>query len=208
MALGFSPRSIVPDYIRYNAMGALGGTWSDRDHVDITFVALADLEYTKTGWFLFETGLPPDLHFDAALGQPGPRPGKGRKRGLCLRLFFPEADIGLRELTTNNAGLCAAIDKIYSEFELAPERAQGLVPLVECVDIVKSESSFGTIYDPVPAIVAWQSRPHELTPAPVAPAPRPKSSALALARNDLDDEIPFITCDPAVEPYLKRRSVA
>jgi hypothetical protein len=47
---------------------------------------------------LFETGLPPDLHWDASLGQPELRPGKGHKRGLCLHLFFPEAGIGLREL--------------------------------------------------------------------------------------------------------------
>jgi hypothetical protein len=114
MALGFGPRSSADfaPYLRYNAMGARGGTWSDRDHDDIVFVALTDLEHIKTGWLLFETGLPPGLYWDASQGQPGPRPGKGHKRGLCLRMFFPEAGIGLRELTTNNAGVCAAIDKI------------------------------------------------------------------------------------------------
>jgi hypothetical protein len=213
MALGFAPRSTSTDfapYVRYNAMGVRGGTWSDRDHDDIAFVALADLEHVRTGWLLFETSLPPDIQWDAALGQPGPRPGKGHKRGLCLRLFFPEAGIGLRELTTNNAGLCAAIDKIYSEFESAPERAQGLVPLVDCTDVIKSESTFGTIFDPVLAIVGWQPRPHELAPprAAASPTPPPRQTALAPVRDDLDDAIPFITCDPAAEPYLRRRSVA
>jgi len=59
----------------------------------------------------------------------------------------------LRKLTTNNAGLCTAIDKIYREFEFAPERAQKLVPLVECADTIPSNTTFGTIYDPVLAIV-------------------------------------------------------
>jgi hypothetical protein len=178
--------------VRYNAMGVRGGIWSDRDHDDIAFVALSDLEHIRTGWLLFETGLPPDLHWDASLGQPGPRPGKGHKRGLCLRLFFPEAGIGLRELTTNNAGVCAAIDKIYSEFEFAPERAQGLVPLVECTDVISSETSFGAIFDPVLAIVGWRPRPHELAPPPPAaknaPQPPPRPPTLALGR-DLD--VPF-----------------
>jgi hypothetical protein len=193
MALGFEPRSTSADYIRYNAMGARGGTWSDRDHDDIAFVALCDLENVRTGWLLFETGLPPDIHWDVALGQAGPRPGKGHRRGLYLRLFFPEAGVGLRELTTNNAGVCAAIDKIYTEFELAPERAQGLVPLVEVVDTVTSESNFGTIFDPVFAIVGWRPRPHELTPPPPpSTAPKPKLAALALGHDDdLNDKIPF-----------------
>jgi hypothetical protein len=186
MALGFGPRSTTADfvpYVRYNAMGVHCGIWSDRDHDDIAFVALSDLEHIKTGWLLFETGLPPDLHWDASLGQPGPRPGKGHKRGLCLRLFFPEAGIGLRELTTNNAGVCAAIDKIYSEFEFAPERAQGLVPLVECIS---SETSFGAIFDPVLAIIGWRPRP-----------PRPREAierditialqAIEIAEQDLDE---------------------
>jgi hypothetical protein len=196
MALGFTRRSAPADfvpYIRYNAMGALGGTWSDRDNADVTLIALCDLEHIKTGWLLFETGLPPDIHWDVSLGQPGPRPGKGHKRGLCLRLFFPEAGIGLRELTTANAGLCAAIDKIYSEFESAVERTQGLVPLVECTDIVPSETNFGTIFDPVLAIIEWRPRPHELTPPPAAanPASQPRPSVPALGRDDLDDAIPF-----------------
>jgi len=86
MALGFGPRGI--SYIRYNAMGVNGGTWSDRNHDDIVFVALCGLEHIKTGWLLFESNMPPDLHWDTSLGQAGPRPGKGHKRGLCLRLFF------------------------------------------------------------------------------------------------------------------------
>jgi hypothetical protein len=193
MALGFDPRGTAnfARYLRYNAMGERGGTWSDRDHDDITFPALADLEHIRTGWLSFETGLPPDLHWDASLGQPGPRAGKGHKRGLGLRLFFPEAGIGLRELTTNNAGVCAAIDKIYSKFEVAPERAQGLVPLVECTDVIPSETSFGVIFDPVLAIIDWRPRPHELAPVAAAKtAPQRSPPAPALGR-DLDDEISF-----------------
>jgi hypothetical protein len=197
MALGFTRRSTPADfapYVRYNAMGVRGRMWSDRDHDEIVFVALCDLEHIKTGWLLFETGLPPDLQWDTALGQPGPRPGKGHKRGLCLRLFFPETGIGLRELTTNNAGLCAAIDKIYGGFELAPERSQNLVPLVECTDIVTSESNFGTIFDPVLAIVGWRPRPHELVPLPAAnPTPQPGARGVVVIGrdDDLDDKIPF-----------------
>jgi hypothetical protein len=110
-------------------------------------------------------------------------------------LFFPETGIGLRELTTNNGGVCAAIDKIYSEFESAPERAQGLVPLVEVTDIVSSETNFGVVFDPVLTIMGWQPRPHELTPPAVVakPVPRPTlpPALPALGDRDLDDKIPW-----------------
>jgi hypothetical protein len=200
MALGFGRRSTPTDFVnfvKYSAMGDRGGTWSDKDHPAIFFSALADFEYIKTGWLLFEAGLPPDFRWDVVLGQKGRSPGKGYKRGLCLHLFFPEAGIGLRELITNNAGVCSALDGIYGLFEHAPERAQGLLPLVEHIDTVPSDTTFGTIYDPVLEIIGWQPRSHELAPPPpsaAVPAPRP-SPTLALGRNgtdsDLDDKIPF-----------------
>jgi hypothetical protein len=196
MSLGFSARNEnFAAYVRYNSMGPRGGTWSDRDHDEIALVALFDLENIRTGWLLFETGMPPDIYWDERLGQPGQRPGRGHKRGLGVRLFFPEAGMGLRELTTNNSGLCLAVDKIYAEFERAPERAKGLIPFVECTDVVSSETGFGTIYDPVLAIVEWRPRPHELIPPPAAvkPSPKPKpSTAIALGQDSsLDDDIPF-----------------
>ena len=127
----------------------------------------------------------------AGAGRTATRQGASAR--FISAVVFPEAGVGLRELTTNNAGVCAAIDKIYTEFELAPERAQGLVPLVEVVDTVTSESNFGTIFDPVFAIVGWRPRPHELTPPPPpSTAPKPKLAALALGHDDdLNDKIPF-----------------
>ncbi len=210
MGLGFNRRTVSADFIafiRYHSMDPAGGTWSDRDRDNIPFVALADFEHIKSGWSLIEAGYPPDHHWDAVLGKPGPKPGKGYKRSLCLRLFFLDPDIGLREWTTNAGGVCAAISDIYTQFEIAPERAQGLVPLVECIDMQKSEASWGTIYEPIFRIAAWQPRPPELAPPGAPPAGKSGSHLPATVDDDLNDEVPFVTCDPAAEPYLKRRSV-
>lgn len=91
MGLGFNRRTVSADFIafiRYHSMDPAGGTWSDRDRDNIPFVALADFEHIKSGWSLIEAGYPPDHHWDAVLGKPGPKPGKGYKRSLCLRLFL------------------------------------------------------------------------------------------------------------------------
>ena len=119
---------------------------------------------------------------------------------LCLRLYdhqMPSAitpveyDALQKAYDHFNAVLFGAAIEIYSEFEFAPERAQGLVPPVEQTDIISSSSSVGVIHDPVLAIVGWRPRPHELTP-PLATTAAPRSSppGLALGRDSLDDIIP------------------
>ena len=195
MPLGFNSRPPAEDrvpYLRYFATGARGGTFADRDDDDIAVIALFDFENIRTGWLLFETGMPPDLHWDATPGEPGPKPGQGHRRGLCVRIFFPDGR-GVRELTTSTAGLCAAIDKIYSEFGFAPQRAQGLVPLVECTNVTPSETSFGTIFDPEFTIVDWQPRPRLLMPPTKArrATQSAKSPGLPARRDELDDAVPF-----------------
>lgn len=75
MALGFGPRSTPADfvpYLRYNAMGVRGGIWSDRDHDDIAFVALNDLEHI--GWRPRPHELAPSPPAAKNAPQPRPRP--------------------------------------------------------------------------------------------------------------------------------------
>jgi hypothetical protein len=70
---------------------------------------------------------------------------------------------------------------------------RGFQPLEEAAHVISSETSFGTIFDPVLAIIGWRPRPHELAPPSpsVKPASQPRPPALALGRDNLDDTIPF-----------------
>jgi hypothetical protein len=60
-------------------------------------------------------------------------------------------------------------------------------------DVVTSDSNFGTIFDPVLAIVEWRPQPHELTPPPPSanPARLGPRGLIVVGRDGLDDEIPF-----------------
>jgi hypothetical protein len=198
MPLYTGPRRNAADrvpYLRYDAIAPNAGQFSDAQDVDIPFHCLVDFEGIWTGWGLLERGMPPLWVWDAAIEKPAPRPAKGYRRAFSLLVFFPHGR-GLRELTSANQGLFAAFAKIYdAEFEHAPERAAGRVPVVELTDLVSSETAFGTVYDPVFAIIGWEPRPPEMTVrgAPPAPAPNGKpSQAVALkADAELDDELPF-----------------
>ena len=140
---------------------------------------------------LLKRGLPPLWTWDEAIDKPAARPGKGHKRAFSLRLFFPDGR-GVRELSSTNQGLFAAFAKIYdNEFEYAPERTKGLIPVVELTDLVSSESPYGTIIDPVFAIVSWAPRPPELTPRGRPPAPTNNDKPTLPGRDDLNDSIPF-----------------
>ena len=92
MSLGFNGRSTYADfvpYIRYTAMGERGGVWSDRDHDDIVFLALCDLEQIRSGWLLFETGYLPIFIGTRCWGSPDPGPVKGTAAGSACGCSFP-----------------------------------------------------------------------------------------------------------------------
>jgi hypothetical protein len=91
-----------------------------------------------------------------------------------------------------------AINDLHTQFEAAPEAAEGKVPVVELSGstpvTTKGPQGSSTNYSPVFKIVAWADRPAELgertVPAPVkqiAPAP----ASTPQASKELEDAIPF-----------------
>jgi hypothetical protein len=184
-------RDAVP-FIRYSAQSA---RWRLRhDGVDVELAeiqALIDLANTRTGWMKFEAGVPPDIVWDIA-GKAAARPSKDHRRGFAVNLLF--ADYGLRELSATSTGLCAAIVKVYKEFEASPEAARGLVPLIQSGEVLPVENKYGKFYDPTLEITDWQERPEALpqpkTIASASTALRVVAGGSTVAR-DIDDDIPF-----------------
>jgi hypothetical protein len=107
---------------------------------------------------------------------------------------------GGREFTGCSIGARAAIDELYDEFESAPERQQGLVPVVCSEAVLPVKSRHGQNYRPVLRIFKWVERPDGLNDAggpkepareatapwalPVKPEPSPTDSEM------FDDDLP------------------
>jgi len=184
-----SANDFIPP-LRYSATTGLWTTWDEvaREMVEVAagFTAIIDLEHVKTGWLRFARGEKPDLVWDLG-GNIGQRPSKDHRRGFAVNLFSPEI-YGLRELCSNTTGLVAALVALYDQYEAAPERQRGLLPLIQCGEPTPVETSNGQVWDPVFVIVDWIPRPAEL-PVPPPVTVGPHTTAL-IVDQELDDEIP------------------
>lgn len=190
MPLNLTPRT-NSDFISYLKYNSKAGRWYVRNDIgeeievkDLT--AIFDLENIKTGWVLFAEGTAPDTLWDPDKRHAAQQPSPAHRRGFAVNVYSTQKLGGLREYSSNSNASIISITDLYTEFEKAPERAQGLVPVVHCESVEPIRSKFGTNFQPVLKIVKWALRPSELpTPGkangaaetqPRSPVPPPVSS--------------------------------
>ena len=93
---------------------------------------------------------------------------------------------GARFLASDEYPMRTALEALHTEFETAPEAAQGLIPMVKLVvESVTLPTTKRTYYRPKLKIEGWVERPADLGPRR-SPAPAPKVEVL----NDLPQEEP------------------
>lgn len=198
MALGFSNTSSngeIVARVQYDARAGrlfkvereqdAGGAWSS-DKIDITSqnpTFIVDMGSIEIGWLAF-TATGPSFAL-APLGSPFPeRPTPEHKQGFRVKLFSPKNLDGLRELASSAKVVMAALDDLHSSFEIAPEAAQGKVPVVQLTGatpvVSKGKGGTSTNYAPIFKIVSWADRPADLgertVPVPGARAAAPVSA--------------------------------
>jgi hypothetical protein len=196
MPLNLEPRTgEFSPWLKFNGKA---GRWYNRadageevEIVDLT--AIFDLATIKTGWMYFAEGESPQTVWDTN-GAIAPKPANmpKAKRGFSVNVFAPKLG-GLREFSGTSNGLIIAISNLYNnEFENAPERREGKVPVVKCERIVPVKSKWGTNYEPVLKIVKWVDRPAGLPQTSPTPEPTIAPAAPKGTLNDeLSDDIPF-----------------
>jgi hypothetical protein len=192
---GFSSRGTnAASWIRWNHNTGVWSGWGN-DNIDFTGV-LADFKCIRIGQGLLEKGETPRFVWSATLDSPGPRPGKGWRRGIGLRLLFPDGL--MRELKTTSVGLCDIFIKIYDEFELTAEFVAGQMPVIDQIGVAEAEVNGDRIYDPILKITGSRPCPVEFSTPPepeeavASKAEQSSSRALALAADkELDDDVPF-----------------
>lgn len=173
MPLNIEPRT-GEDFMPFVKYDAKAGRWfSKGDGEEISEVrdmtAIFDLDNIKLGWLLFTEGGAPDAKWDngSISAQPSPK----HRRGFSVNLFSPQKLGGLRELRSNaNASIIAIKDLYEQQFENAPERQKGLVPVVTCETVIPVKAAKGTNYQPVLKIVKWVPRPDAMPSTAAKPA--------------------------------------
>lgn len=141
--------------------------WANQQN-DITngFAAVFDFDSIDVGWMEFTATGP--KHALVKLGQPlPPKPSDTAKQGFRLMIYnknlLGEAP---REFSSTAKAVLAAVDALHTAYEAAPERRNGLLPVVQMtgVQVVETTSKHGTNrnYQPVLAIAQWVPRPAAL----------------------------------------------
>ena len=185
--IGGNGADIVP-HVRYDARAGrlfradrvfgADGRWTT-ELADITHPApqfIMDLAGIEVGWLAYgPTG--PD-HRLVPLGEAlPPQPGKDHKQGFQVLLYAERLLGGVREFASTAKVVISAMDALHSAFEAAPERGQGLVPVVTMSGTepvtTKGPQGSSTNYRPRFEIVKWVERPDDLQPGAPRPAPSP-----------------------------------
>lgn len=189
------------------------GAWVKQENelAEADCVFVLDFPTARKGWLLFKQGMAPVkklVPYDTPLADFPTRPVGDWGTDSQGKPILPRAGFVLNALTkdnkkrefASNARACidgvSPVDKAY---QAAPERAQGLLPVVKLVRTAKVGKNGN--YQPELAIIKWVPRPAALgdapsmgvtmaPSAPPAPAPQPAPAA-APGRVLVDDEVPF-----------------
>jgi len=167
--------------LKYSQRVEVNGRWEKQEE-DVSFqqpAFVADMENIQVGWLFFKAGMAP-VRSLVKIGQPLPPCPVGDygvdergnaakpKQGFAMRLL--DGNRTVREFSSNANAVLAAIDTLHSQYEAAPEKAQGLLPVVQFQGATEVKGKHGSNYTPNFAIIKWVPRPAEL------PAPGPVSA--------------------------------
>lgn len=190
MGLGLPTAGDGGDFITYCKYNAKAGRFYTKpdgggDEYEVPQVtAIFDFENIKTGAFLFLPGAAPVKHFDSSVGAQDAEPLEKGKRGFEILLYAEQSWQGVREFMSTAGVVNEVMNALYDQWENAPERGQGLLPVVTCEGVTAVESKHGTNYQPNFSITGWTQRPagfstdEQTQPqAPAAPAPQAQEAA-------------------------------
>jgi hypothetical protein len=164
--------NFVP-WVKYNAKA---GRWytktDDGTEFEVgNFVAVFDIGNLKTGYLFFDPGQAPMFEFDSRAGaNDAARPNDQYRRGFMVHVFSGKNLLGVRELASTSGVMNKALNAVYDAYEIAPERAQGLVPVIKCTKIEAVTTKHGTNYAPELSIIQWVARPPDFDLAIAAAA--------------------------------------
>ena len=159
--------------LKFSQRVEVNGRWEKQEE-DVSFsqpVFVADMENIQVGWLFFKAGMAP-VRAMVKNGQQIPPCPTGDygvdergnaakpKQGFAMKVL--DGNRVLREFSSNAGSVLGAIDALHTAYEAAPERAQGLLPVIQFQGATEVKGKHGSNYTPNFAIIKWVPRPAEL----------------------------------------------
>jgi hypothetical protein len=201
-------------FVKYNAKAGRWYTKEDKQDAEEFEVqdmtAVFDFTSLQTGWFLFAPGVAPVKQLNDEMRHWKVKPSPDFKQGFQLNVFSNKNLLGVREFASTAGAVIDAMNAVFDDYEAAPESKQSKLPVVKCTAVKPIVSKHGTNYQPVLEIQSWVDRPQELMeqPKPMTNDPAPRQMETVGAGGpafdpDLDDDVPFLSCDPRLESRVR-----
>ena len=153
-------------FLKYNAKAGRWYVRKDENDVEVnnpTFVV--DFDNIKTGWFLFETGVPPNIVYDKDLATPAAKPSDKHKRGFEVNVFSNAMLDGVRVFSSTSGIVGAAINEVYDQYEKEKGANVGALPVIQCSGVTPEVGKHGTNYKPNLSLLKWTPKPVEFSGA-------------------------------------------
>lgn len=187
------------DFVPYISFNAKSDKWAikvgdEKVALKGNFQFVADIANIKTGWFLFQEGMAPNVVFNPDLVTRLPQPSAKHKAGAKLTVYIKGDNPGVYEFSTNSVNVMESLSVLHDDFLAGEKENAGKLPVVEVGDSREIKSSFknpdgsngtATNYAPSFKIVKWVPRPAEFDAAPeqnnapAMPAPAPKAASVS-----------------------------
>lgn len=107
---------------------------------NIAFVA--DFANIKTGWFLFQDGLAPNIVFDASLSEKAAQPSPKHKRGVQINLFMKGEHTGVYTFSTVAGNVLKPLSELHDKYLEEIKTNPKNLPVILVGDSVEVKSSF------------------------------------------------------------------
>jgi len=146
-----------------------------------------DYKNMKTGWFLFQDGLAPNVVFDASLTERAAQPSAKHKRGVRFPVLIKGEYPGVYEFSSVAGNVLKPLSDLHDLYLVEAAKNPNIAPVVKVGDSVEVKSSFknpdgsngtATNYMPTFSIASFITRPSALDEVAEQPAQEaPKAEA-------------------------------
>lgn len=183
--MGFYEERQAGDFLPYLGFNAKADKWFvnvNKEKVqlkgNISFVA--DFKNLKTGWFLFQDGMAPNVLMDTSLTEKAAQPSAKHKRGVKIAVLMKGDHPGVYEFSTVAGNVLKPLSELHDLYLEEIKKNPDNLPVVKVGDSVEVKSSFknadgsngtATNYMPKFTIEKFVARPKDFDQAAKTPEP-------------------------------------